>query len=144
VIGLIVSAFLAQGSIGAAPAWALPGANTPASNFLAAADRNDFPTMESLIDRQVITLYGDHEILSPSQFLQTIANCYLGRVYGNAKSGETIAKWTCADGARLTRMVYATVANRNDKAMIVVARVVRKNEPTLPRLGSAFAQSERP
>jgi hypothetical protein len=98
----------------------------PVATFLRAADQNDVPAMEAVLDR------------SGSNFLGKISNCYLRRVY-QSPEGITAA-WMCAEGPARSRVVIARVGLTSaNRVAVAVVREDVNDRPAPERAGSAFA-----
>jgi hypothetical protein len=110
--------------------------NAPMQSFLTSADQNDFVTMQSVMDPNVMWTGAR---ISPHKFAEKISNCYLRRVYSQNQTGEILAAWMCAEGKEKSRVVIANVAQKNGRVSVSVVREDRNNRPAPARSGSAFA-----
>jgi hypothetical protein len=105
-----------------------PQPANPVVAFLNAADVNDRPAMEALLDH------------GSAGFLKLISNCYLRRVYANQQTHELIASWMCAEGVNRSRVVLADVGlNPAGKVAVSVLQNNTNNRPAPERTGSALA-----
>jgi len=105
-----------------------PPNQSPVAAFLHAADVNDFAAMGAVIDQ------------GSSDFLKTIGNCYLRRVYSNAQAHQLIAAWMCSEGPGRSRVVLANiVAGPGNKVSVSVLQNNVNDRPAPERTGSAFA-----
>lgn len=103
-------------------------ASNPIAAFLHAADVNDVPAMQALLDR------------GSASFLKRIGNCYLRRVYANESQHELIAAWMCAEGANRSRVLLADLAlTKAGKVEVAVQSDNTNNRPAPERTGSALA-----
>jgi hypothetical protein len=108
------------------------------SDFLHAADRNDFPTMRALLASDDVAR--QNKALTAENLVKKVSDCYLRRVYGNNETGEVIAAWMCAEGPNKSRVLIADVGRTTDnKILVIVGREDRNQRPAPARTGSAFA-----
>ena len=74
------------------------------------------------------------------QFMESIKNCYLWRIYKNNISHELLAAWMCNEGDNKSRVVLGSLVQNKDKLVVVaIVREDRNNIAAPPRNGSALA-----
>jgi|GEM_PF-915090 len=116
------------------------------SAFLKAADSNDFATMTSLIKGDIEFIDGRH--MSSAQFVGSLSNCYLRRVYRKDDTpGLLMATWMCTIPGKPdhSRVVIAQVTNAAQG--LSVSRVFEQKDnprPAPSRAGSAFDGGAKP
>lgn len=104
-------------------------APSPVVTFLRAADVKDFAAMQAVLDR------------GSTNFLKSIGNCYLRRVYSSEQTHEVVAAWMCAEGPSRSRVVLANVALTSaNKVAVSIQLNNTNNRPAPERTGSAFAE----
>jgi hypothetical protein len=111
-----------------------------ATQFLTAADSNDFATMMALGTDSVND--GGRKI-SFAEFLKKIEPCYLRRVYKNDNNGDVLAAWMCAESEEASRVVMGALSSSADRITVSVLREDRNKRPAPPRTGSAFAEAQK-
>jgi hypothetical protein len=114
---------------------------SPVTQFLRAADNNDFPAMRAAMAEKVPQMSG--RAISREEFLKKIESCYLRRVYASSDDGRVIAAWMCSEGEEKSRVVLAQVQLVDGQIQVSLAREDRNNRPAPPRLGSAFAEEPK-
>lgn len=132
-LGCMVAAATASQSA----AEALPA---PVSAFLRAADAGDKAAMGGLLASDVQKQGGG--TVSPAKFVDSLAGCYLRRVYTDASApSEAMAAWMCTrnKGRIKSAVLIARVAVGPNGTRLYDYSVRESAMAAPPRKGSAFA-----
>jgi hypothetical protein len=113
----------------------------PLSDFLKAADNNEFTQMQSLLDSKLMLANGGK--INPAQFIDKVSKCYLRRVYADDIAKRLIAAWMCDEGAGKSRVVIATLGTNDGKVQVRIDREDRNDRPAPPRIGSALGDDKK-